>query len=76
MIKGTVFQDGIPAGENWFMPLPLVMRLDGDKVGRALVYAMGPQTPVALRVASKPRSIDLDPDMWVLSEKTTAKAVK
>ncbi len=76
VIKGTVFQDGIPAGENWFMPLPLVMRLDGDKVGRALVYAMGPQTPVALRVASKPRSIDLDPDMWVLSEKTTAKAVK
>ena len=72
LIKGTVFQEGVPAGENWFMPLPLVIRLDGDKVGRALVYAMGPQTPVNLRIASKPKAIELDPDMWVLSEKTTA----
>ena len=76
LIKGTLFQDGLPPGEKWFMPLPLVMRLDGDKVGRALVYAMGPQTPVTLRIASRPKSIDLDPDMWVLSEKTTTVAVK
>jgi hypothetical protein len=76
LVKGTLFQDGVPASEKWFMPLPLVMRLDGDKVGRALVYAMGPETPVNLRIASRPKSIDLDPDMWVLSETTTAKAVK
>jgi aminopeptidase N len=76
MIKGTVFQDGIPAGENWFTPLPLVVRLGGDKVGRVLVYAMGPETPVNLRIGSKPKSIDLDPEMWILSEKTTTKAVK
>jgi len=75
-IKGTVFQDGVPAGENWFMPLPLVVKLDGDKVGRALVYALGPETPVNFRIGSKPRSVELDPDMWVLSEKTTTKAVK
>jgi aminopeptidase N len=76
LIKGTLFQDGLPAGEKWFMPLPIVMRLDGDKVGRALVYALGPQTPVNLRIASRPKSIDLDPDMWVLSEKSTATLVK
>jgi aminopeptidase N len=75
-ITGTVFQDGVPAGENWFMPLPLVVKLDGDKVGRALVYALGPETPVAFRIGSKPKSVELDPDMWVLSEKSTAKAVR
>jgi hypothetical protein len=58
------------------MPLPLVVKLDGDKVGRALVYALGPETPVNFRIGSKPRSVELDPDMWVLSEKTTTKAVK
>jgi hypothetical protein len=31
---------------------------------------------VNFRIGSKPRSVELDPDMWVLSEKTTAKAVK
>jgi len=75
-IKGTVFQDGVPADENWFMPLPLVVRLDGDKVGRTLVYALGPETAVNFRIGSKPRSVELDPDLWVLSERTTAKVVK
>jgi hypothetical protein len=76
LIRGTVFQDGVPAGETWFTPLPLVVRLGGDKVGRALVYAMGPQTPVNLRIGGKPKAIELDPDMWILSEKTTTKVVK
>ncbi len=76
LIKGTVFQDGVPAGENWFTPLPLVVQLGGDKVGRVLVYAMGPETPVNLRIGAKPKTIELDPDMWILSEKTTTKAVK
>jgi len=75
-VKGKVFQQGIPAGEEWFMPLPITMKLGKDKVARTVVFAIGAEAPFALRVPVKPESVELDPDMWVLSEKTSAKLVK
>ena len=47
-----------------------------DKVGRTLVHARGPETPFSFRIPARPQSVQLDPDMWVLSEKITARAVR
>ncbi len=70
VLKGTVYQDGLPEGEKWFMPLPLVARFGGGKVARTLAYALGPKTEIAIKLPSKPDGVELDPDLWVASEKT------
>ena len=57
LVTGTLFQDNVAA--DWMMPLPVVFTFAGDRLGHALVVARGPSTPV-----------ELDPDAWVLSEKT------
>ena len=69
MVHGTVYQRNAPP--NWFMPLPLVVRLGKDRMSRGLVMAAGPGRPATLHVPAPPESIELDPDRWVLSEKTT-----
>jgi hypothetical protein len=68
LVTGTLFQDNVAA--DWTMPLPVVFTFAGDRVGRALVVARGPSTPVELRLPERPRTVELDPDAWVLSEKT------
>jgi hypothetical protein len=37
------------------------------------VRALGAATPFELKLPARPRKIDLDPAMWVLSEKTAAR---
>lgn len=71
LVKGTLFQEGAP--ENWMMPLPLVFKFGGNQTARGTVMAAGPQQPVSITLPMRPESVELDPDMWVLSEKTTTK---
>jgi peptidase M1-like protein len=71
VVKGNVFQDNAP--EDWIMPLPLVIKFGGDKVGRGTILAKGPQQPVSITLPARPESIELDPELWVLSEKTSTK---
>jgi hypothetical protein len=71
VMTGTVFQEN--AGKNWFMPLPVIFKFPGDQKGRLLVYANGPETPFKLDLPMKPSSVELDPDWWILSEKTSTK---
>lgn len=74
VLKGTVSQEGVPEGEKWFMPLPLVLKFGGGKSARTLAYALGPKTDIALKLPSRPDDVQLDPDLWVASERTkTAK---
>ena len=74
LVKAAVYQDKAP--ENWFMPLPLVIRFGKDKVGRMSVYAMGPQTTFRVKVPMRLQKVELDPDKWILSEKTSSRALK
>ncbi len=74
VVKGTVYQDNAP--EDWFTPLPLVMRFGKDRVARGSVHALGPNTPFMLKVPARPDDVQLDPEEWVLSEKTSTKALK
>ena len=70
VLTGTLFQEN--AGENWFMPLPVICKF-GNQAGRVTVYANGPQTSFRIPLPMKPSSVELDPDLWILSEKTSAK---
>jgi hypothetical protein len=73
MIHGTLAQRNAPA--QWIMPLPLVVRLGKDKIGRVTVIAVGPERTINLHVPGLVQSAELDPDHWVLSDKTiTSKA--
>jgi len=71
LVTGTVFQEN--AGEAWFMPLPVVFSFPNNQQGRSLVYVHGEQTPFQMSLPMKPSSVELDPDHWVLSEKTSTK---
>ena len=70
-INGTLFQDNAP--DDWAMPLPLVLKFAGGKTEHRTLLARGPKQPVTLMLSQRPESVELDPDLWVLSEKTSTK---
>lgn len=76
-LTGTLFQDGIPETETaWFMPLPLVMRFAGSNAPSiAVIGVNGAKSPVNLLLPAKPDKVELDPDRWILSDKTETKAL-
>jgi len=71
LLNGTLTQDGIPDGEPWFMPLPLSISFSKGTAGVATIAARGKESPVRLRLPKRPQRIVLDPQLWVLSEKTS-----
>jgi aminopeptidase N len=70
-LKGDLVQTGLPEKENWFMPLPVIMHFKGDKVARGTVAVLGAHTPISLKLPQVPEKVELDPEWWVLSEKTS-----
>ncbi len=73
VLKGELSQSGLPDKENWFMPLPLVIHYPGGKVSYSTVAVQGKQTPVNIRLPERPEKVELDPDFWILSDKTSTK---
>jgi len=71
IIKGELLQSNLPDEENWFMPLPLVIHYSGGKLGYGTVAVQGKRTPINIRLQQRPEKIELDPDLWVLSDKTS-----
>lgn len=71
LVEGTVFQENAP--ENWAMPLPVVIKFGGNQVARGTVLANGAQQPVSIPLPQKPESVELDPDHWILSDKTSTR---
>ncbi|MEO5936536.1 MAG: hypothetical protein ABIP81_04925 [Terriglobales bacterium] len=39
-------------------------------------YAVGPRTPFSIKLPMAPKKVELDPELWVLSENTSTKQVK
>jgi hypothetical protein len=70
-VQGVVFQDNAP--EDWFMPLPLVLEFDKNQMATGTVHAYGPKTPFNIKLPMRPKKVELDPNLWVLSEKTTTR---
>jgi len=71
-VKGTILQEN--AGENWVMPLPVLIKFSDGTETRIVICARGTneEVPIAdVPLPKKPSSIELDPAMWILSEKTS-----
>lgn len=71
LLKGDLAQKGLPSDESWQMPLPLVISFPGGGVAHGTVVANGAHAPVNIKLARRPEKVELDPGLWVLSEKTS-----
>lgn len=74
VLNCTIYQEN--AGENWFMPLPLVIYFGKDQVGRGTVHAYGRETRLQIPLPRRPEKVELDPELWVLSEKTETQQIR
>lgn len=72
LLKGHVFQENVP--EKWGMPLPLLLNFGGNQHAVAVVLARGPKAPFEIKLPQRPKKVELDPQHWVLSEKTSTDA--
>jgi len=52
------------------MVLPVTFSLGEDRAARTTVVAVGPKTSINIKLPRKPQKVELDPQQWVLSEKT------
>ena len=73
LVSGNVFQTGVD--DKWFMPVPLVFNFGGNSTGSGTVASYGPKTPFQIKLQSKPVKVEIDPYKWILSEKTSIKAL-
>lgn len=71
ILKGEVLQKGLPEHSDWFMPLPVLIHFSGGKGARATVAARGDRSPVTIKLPLRPEKVELDPELWILSEKTS-----
>jgi hypothetical protein len=71
VLQGTLEQTGVP--DSWFMALPLVFRLGKDKYASTIVAVLGAKNTFSLSLPAVPDDVQLDPDLWVLSEKTVTR---
>jgi hypothetical protein len=71
MLSGTVTQGNVP--DDWFMPLPVLISFGGNQTARGTVHALGPKASFQIRLPAKPTKVELDPNRWVLSDKTSTK---
>jgi hypothetical protein len=54
ILKGELLQKGIPEGETWFMPLPLLLHFHGGKVSRGTLAVLGTHTPISIKLPQLP----------------------
>ncbi len=71
LLKGQLYQKGLPEKETWFTPIPLVIRYPGGKFAHGTIAVQGERTPINLKLPMRPDKIELDPDLWILSDKTS-----
>jgi Peptidase family M1 domain len=71
VVNGSVIQENVP--ENWAMVLPIYFGFGENKLITTAVLANGPKMPFSLKLPQRPKKVELDPQKWILSEKTTTK---
>ena len=74
ILRGTLFQENAP--DDFLMPLPLVLRYGKDKFARTTILAFGARQTISMKIPGLPSDVELDPDLWILSEKTSEKNVQ
>ena len=68
LLKGTLTQEGTPDSSPWFMPMPLVITMAKGSKGIVPIAVTGKETPFKIKLPGRPQKIELDPDLWVLSD--------
>lgn len=71
LLTGTVLQEHAP--DDWFMVLPLALSFGGRQEALGTVHAHGPRATFQIKLPMRPTRVELDPQRWVLSEKTSTK---
>ena len=71
MLRGTLSQENVP--EQWFMPIPLEIEFNGGRIARTSIAVTGSKRAIELRLPEKPQKVRLDPDRWILTDKTGEK---
>lgn len=72
VVSGTIFQKDAP--ENWTMVLPVKFSFGEKQHASGTVLVQGPSSPFQIRLPMRPRSVELDPDRWILAESVSAKS--
>lgn len=73
ILSGNVFQEDVPA--DWGMILPVTVKFGAGKFAVVTVAAAGPKYPFSIKLPQAPEKVELDPDRWILSDKTTTEEV-
>ncbi len=76
MVKGNLFQEGLAEDAKWFMPLPVTVSFGKGKVEHYTVAVTGPQTEVSFKISAIPEKVELDPELFVISSKTSTQKVR
>ena len=71
LLSGTVTQENVP--DDWFMPLPVLLSFGNKQEARGTVHALGLKANFQIKLPAKPVKVELDPNHWVLSDKTSTK---
>jgi hypothetical protein len=70
ILRGEIVQTGVH--NQWLSFLPVVLHYPGNRTARVVIAAAGPRTNVAVGIPGSPTSVELDPELWMLSEKNEA----
>ena len=68
VLRINLLQSGVP--DDWFMALPVVVKFGKDRYAHIVVGVLGKGNQMDIQLPSRPSEVQLDPDYWVLSEKT------
>ncbi len=71
IVSGTLLQQNAP--ENWMMVLPVRFSFGNKQEALGTVIVLGPSSPFQIRLPMRPKKVELDPDRWILSERTSTK---
>jgi peptidase M1-like protein len=71
LVTGTITQQNAP--EDWVMVLPVKFSFGAKQEALGTVLVQGASSPFQIRLPMRPKKVELDPDHWILSEKTSTK---
>jgi hypothetical protein len=73
ILSGNIVQDNVP--DDWAMVLPVQISFGNNQFANGPVIAKGKSTPFQIRLPMRPKKVELDPQHWILSERTSTKSL-
>jgi len=71
VVSGTLTQGNTPS--DWVMVLPLKFSFGNNQQAFGTVIVQGPSTPFQILLPMRPKKVELDPEHWIISERTATK---